>query len=591
MRRFTTPRRPHRRFGRPHAAFRRSPSPWGEGSGVRECLVRPFAPSLGPRPSSFAPRPPRRSHRRGGTTLTEVLMSLLIMGIGLVSVATLFPLSVLRSIEATQQTTATSLRFTAEALIDGSGTEPVYVMGSDPLEFRPNPRLPMGSVNTTLRGCPTAAIALDPDGDHDPVANDTNYHPASHTYTYDGTDHREGFYVVDPLGYWRLRQQGEPHNASALPVTLPEHHGAQYFGDWTGVGFAPRFPQPGGGTVHWNINRFSLNVPNHHPSVEPPTDFSYLRPLFGFTGSRGSFAGDLDEINENAKRAELAVGLPDSFITVADGRSSENAVTIESSFVNFEAPAADDIAAIFRDPITGDPDWVMIHRGQVTVFAADGRSSVVRELDTRTDASGAYVWSSAAGDIGSGILRFKSPLPASLVAKGVDRVVVEAVEDRYTWMLTVRRRDPKSLIDVVVFFRRAFGRADERVYLVSQNFTDIAQFNQRKLEQQEYFVAWNSNDPLDVRPEIKEGDWMFDPVNFRWRKIGPILREEVINSSMWTDPILTALGFPRGTTYAADRKIVFRMEGAQPADEPVQRGIFMQGVVDVYPITPKGTGN
>lgn len=59
----------------------------------------------------------RRRAGRAGTTLTEVLMAMLVMGIGLVSVATLFPLSLLRSIEATQLTNATLLRLNAEARI------------------------------------------------------------------------------------------------------------------------------------------------------------------------------------------------------------------------------------------------------------------------------------------------------------------------------------------------------------------------------------------------------------------------------------------------------------------------------------------
>ena len=43
---------------------------------------------------------------RRGVTLTEVLMSLMIMSIGISSVAVLFPLSMLRSLQATQRTAA-----------------------------------------------------------------------------------------------------------------------------------------------------------------------------------------------------------------------------------------------------------------------------------------------------------------------------------------------------------------------------------------------------------------------------------------------------------------------------------------------------
>ncbi len=58
------------------------------------------------------------THIRKGVTLTEVLMSLLIMSIGVVSLVTLFPISTLRVIEATNMTNATLLRYCAEARID-----------------------------------------------------------------------------------------------------------------------------------------------------------------------------------------------------------------------------------------------------------------------------------------------------------------------------------------------------------------------------------------------------------------------------------------------------------------------------------------
>jgi len=59
-----------------------------------------------------------QQHRRHGVTLTEVLMSLMIMGIGVVSLATLFPISTLRVLEATNLTNSTVARFNAEGIID-----------------------------------------------------------------------------------------------------------------------------------------------------------------------------------------------------------------------------------------------------------------------------------------------------------------------------------------------------------------------------------------------------------------------------------------------------------------------------------------
>lgn len=65
---------------------------------------------------------------RGGVTLTEVLMSLLIMSIGVVSLVTLFPISTLRVIEATNMTNATVLRYNVEAIID---SQPFIVFNPD----------------------------------------------------------------------------------------------------------------------------------------------------------------------------------------------------------------------------------------------------------------------------------------------------------------------------------------------------------------------------------------------------------------------------------------------------------------------------
>ncbi|MBS0204031.1 MAG: hypothetical protein JSS49_14085 [Planctomycetes bacterium] len=57
---------------------------------------------------------------RAGVTLSEVLVSMLLMSIGVVSLATLFPISVLRTAQATQLTHAVFLRNNAEAAIEAN---------------------------------------------------------------------------------------------------------------------------------------------------------------------------------------------------------------------------------------------------------------------------------------------------------------------------------------------------------------------------------------------------------------------------------------------------------------------------------------
>ena len=55
---------------------------------------------------------------RRGATLMEVLMSVMIMGLGVIPLATLFPISVQRSVQANKLTNATILRYNAEAMLD-----------------------------------------------------------------------------------------------------------------------------------------------------------------------------------------------------------------------------------------------------------------------------------------------------------------------------------------------------------------------------------------------------------------------------------------------------------------------------------------
>ncbi len=96
---------------------------------------------------------------RTGATLTEVLMSLLIMSIGVSTVALMFPISMRRTLVASQQTNSTIARFNAEALAD---VDPNFIHN--------------------------------PDGNFPPGA-------AIDTTPYNGSTFRGHSYLVDPLGY------------------------------------------------------------------------------------------------------------------------------------------------------------------------------------------------------------------------------------------------------------------------------------------------------------------------------------------------------------------------------------------------------
>ena len=71
--------------------------------------LAPFSPG----PGWPAPRGERR-----GSTLTEVLIAMMIMSIGIVGLMAIFPLSVQRTVKATQLTNSTDVRYNAETQID-----------------------------------------------------------------------------------------------------------------------------------------------------------------------------------------------------------------------------------------------------------------------------------------------------------------------------------------------------------------------------------------------------------------------------------------------------------------------------------------
>jgi type II secretory pathway pseudopilin PulG len=114
---------------------------------------------------------------RGGATLSEILISLLVMSIGVVSLATLFPISVLRSIQATQLTNATILRLNAEELIR------LYPRLVHDPNFNGN--IAEHEIQNTVAGMPN--------GGRDNPQNDTGG-------GVNGDGVNEGRFVVDPIG-------------------------------------------------------------------------------------------------------------------------------------------------------------------------------------------------------------------------------------------------------------------------------------------------------------------------------------------------------------------------------------------------------
>ncbi len=146
---------------------------------------------------SGAPRFSGARRLRSATTMTEVLVSLLVMSIGVVSLATLFPLSVLRSVQATQLTNATVLRQNAEAQFDLYPTNQSNLFAALNNSLTPQVN-PFAGVPVPSAGA-SAIYVIDPRGYWPPLPTPANNFPPAPANTATLLGAQPGF-VVSQFG-------------------------------------------------------------------------------------------------------------------------------------------------------------------------------------------------------------------------------------------------------------------------------------------------------------------------------------------------------------------------------------------------------
>ena len=195
---------------------------------------------------------------RAGTTLTEVVMSLLIMSIGIVSVATLFPIATLRTLEANKQTNSTISRFVSESLID---VDPSFVHN--------------------------------PDGYYPPGG-------AGDLTPYNGTSFRGLNYMVDPLGFQNLNEDNpQPFSPPLAPWQPPGNPTYRdYFGNFGGS------TPPG-----W----ITAALPRRYTGA---TFFPYI------AGEVSPYPSGAAEISGAIARASQLVSQPDNWKLVSVGQAT-----------------------------------------------------------------------------------------------------------------------------------------------------------------------------------------------------------------------------------------------------------------------------
>jgi hypothetical protein len=512
------------------------------------------------------------SFDRIGTTLSEVLVSLLVMSIGVVSLATLFPISVLRSVQATHLTNSTNLRYNVEALL--SVRPQLYTIGA--------PWVAGGTYNqgdlitptelTSLKSppvvfyCSTAGTA----GTQEPTWDLGNGNTTTET-TGTGVQwitYRLQNYIIDPMGKWKVE--------SAFRTIGNE----DFFGN---DGTSPR-------------------------AVQLPSGAFNIRAFPGLGAGNVNLASEVGT-------------LPDSWLLEVESNAVTNITSTSCDLIDQQI----DITSTLPVDATG-----AYPQSRIVLFDGTGKYSEVRPINAVSNLSGATTtvsWPAFAG-----------PLSITPV-----RARVERREERYTWLLSVRRGfSGTSFLDVVVFFRRPFSAKDEQVYPATftatmdpgadgnyGNWTIDDDGNGTTDDASELgwagsddaprnWVVIQYDDATGEKPFYKKGGFVTDADGLRWYRIIDVVEgggfdisrgvfyghtpEEVmfkaglktVNSTpagvLVADNPYTSFAQPKAVLLKVENKI---LQSGPPVDsstgQPQGRAMMMRGVVDVYPIRTKLT--
>ena len=402
--------------------------------------------------------PPTTARPRSGDTLTEVLMAMLIMSIGVSFVAAVFPLSVLRTIQASQLTAATVHRFQAEALIDML------------------PDLVHNPEGIALEGLDRVTGPGDLNGDGQVDSDDDR----PNTYR----EHFGTRYIVDPWGYHVHRLDGttftrvDPNTGASGNAAVSDWFGV----DAAGIGWLQRYD---GG-----ILAQSQNTSN----VDPRLWAEHQERL------AATLAASADRFQEVAT-SELIEPILDPTNTFVIG-------------VRFSA--SDDLASAGNSPRD------QLQDSSVLGVVPDGEIARITLFDERGKASQAYpvthisgqdvFWTeSGFGDLNADGATDTRFLPESFRVGTewvIGHAVLEVSQSRYyTWLMSVRKRgDGNASVDVAVLFNRGVDAEDEYAYQA----TFVPDTN---------IVGLVFDENSEPEPFLKRGGYVFDAQNCRWYRV------------------------------------------------------------------------
>jgi len=401
---------------------------------------------------------------RNGATLVEVLMSLLIMSIGIVSVFSLFPIGILSSIRASQltnsklleQNVVDTIRCFPQIIECAPRWQPNIAYGgyaSDPPTTNSNQRVvPTPSSGTLFSptnlyfDCSVSGGGTS--GYREPVwtkiSGQTNQDgPSMSAWTWTasrspgfrdyppdatkGAAYRRSVYVVDPLGYWYSDDSSSVTSLATNAVRT-------------------RFGSNSDGTAAYqNSISNAWALPRNHA---------------GFTKDQ----------------AATLFSLPDSWSVAASGVP----LTVSSGAVQFDTTV--DLSSLSTSQIP-----------RLTLQSVDGKYAVTRNIDVASS----------------------TPTTATLVSGQAIPTVfqtsygnarIEVFSRRYTYFLTViRNPDGTADVSCPIMFNRSFSAMDERAFDATA-------------------TAGSDTITVDVStaspmPLISEGNFIFDSINGHWYRI------------------------------------------------------------------------
>lgn len=361
--------------------------------------------------------PSQLNQSRRGVTLTEVLMSLMIMAIGVTSVISLFPIATLRSAQATKLTNAALLKYNVETL----------------LQMRPE-------------------LIFDPDGDGNLVEHYRG-----------GAANRN--YVVDPQGFFAIYQESQ---LRGTPTDSDNNLVASSFGyDITTNQGSP-------------IQRFDGGIANAFGlALGPTTNLADdVRRALRITAQQVTELGDTWQTDYEFIPDTLVTttGMPVN----NDGSATAGligGVVIPLEVIGDAASATLVPTSLNLLPTTvaiPDPEWA-----RMVVFSVDGQTSQTFPLLT-INGSLVAVWSEtlAGGDVNSNGHLETRALPNSFISDlagyQVGRVLLQQKKSvDFSWLLTVRRTADGRVrsMDVVIKFGKETELEDERVYTATAGTT------------------------------------------------------------------------------------------------------------------------